>query len=494
MFLREDQEAFSDLFKLNLHHNISGKTWRSSTCATFLVSLRALSVCSALQTWKISDVGAQWWLLYPQLLYCCEYFASTVNLGGEVFDWSLQLSHFNHNIWARATVCFDLTSVSLLPLNSESHLWWYCNLTKHGFLIAKTAICILYIWYCLIKDSFMFVFGQCDCCLQWTPATVRQAAPPWWQQPAVASSPSWSSCSSWVQTSTRRHQMDGNTNCCLVAPHCWTDSSTLQRKLHFNIWVILCHFRTALDFAQYFQQMQAVELLHSFMSVSLSSKHTMKVSVWKTKLIVSECVILHYLVNDCKKHLFYTELFFGDALAVVVLALEPDILLPAAIFTPIPTHGFRDLPLPRPFPTKLQLTLAETFPPSRCRIVQRHTHQQWFGSSKRKGHRLAECRSEQEKLLNLDNLGCDDQRVNLDLVIDLLHIICCTTPEGEAHSTASSSLKTLLFIRMKKSEMLFFFCYLEGATLIFLPGYDEIVKVKERIQYDDQRFSPHSQK
>lgn len=26
MFLHEDQEAFSDLFKLSLHHNVTGKT------------------------------------------------------------------------------------------------------------------------------------------------------------------------------------------------------------------------------------------------------------------------------------------------------------------------------------------------------------------------------------------------------------------------------------------------------------------------------------
>lgn len=42
--------------------------------------------------------------------------------------------------------------------------------------------------------------------------------------------------------------------------------------------------------------------------------------------------------------------------------------------------------------------------------------------------------------------------------------------------------------------MLFFFSCLEGATLIFLPGYDEIVKIKEQILHDDKRFSTHPEK
>ncbi|XP_075885504.1 3'-5' RNA helicase YTHDC2 isoform X2 [Nelusetta ayraudi] len=77
-------------------------------------------------------------------------------------------------------------------------------------------------------------------------------------------------------------------------------------------------------------------------------------------------------------------------------------------------------------------------------------------------HHLEECGTEQQELLNLDILGCDDHQVNLDLLMDLLHIICCTTAEG--------------------------------ATLIFLPGYNEIVKIKERILHDDKRFSTHPEK
>lgn len=46
-------------------------------------------------------------------------------------------------------------------------------------------------------------------------------------------------------------------------------------------------------------------------------------------------------------------------------------------------------------------------------------------------HHLEECGTEQQELLNLDILGCDDHQVNLDLLMDLLHIICCTTAEGE---------------------------------------------------------------
>uniref|UniRef100_A0A665VRZ0 RNA helicase n=1 Tax=Echeneis naucrates TaxID=173247 RepID=A0A665VRZ0_ECHNA len=67
-----------------------------------------------------------------------------------------------------------------------------------------------------------------------------------------------------------------------------------------------------------------------------------------------------------------------------------------------------------------------------------------------------ELNTEEQQLLQLYHHSFDDERVDLDLIMDLLHYICSTT------------------------------C--DGAILIFLPGYDEIVGLKDRILYDDKRF------
>ncbi|XP_059214340.1 3'-5' RNA helicase YTHDC2 isoform X2 [Centropristis striata] len=69
----------------------------------------------------------------------------------------------------------------------------------------------------------------------------------------------------------------------------------------------------------------------------------------------------------------------------------------------------------------------------------------------------AEMSSEEQELLKLYHHSFDDERVDLDLIMDLLNNICSTTTEG--------------------------------AVLIFLPGYDEIVALRDRILYDDKRFS-----
>ncbi|KAM6901867.1 3'-5' RNA helicase YTHDC2 isoform 2-T2 [Lycodopsis pacificus] len=69
---------------------------------------------------------------------------------------------------------------------------------------------------------------------------------------------------------------------------------------------------------------------------------------------------------------------------------------------------------------------------------------------------------EEQELLKLYHHSFDDERVDLDLIMDLLHNICSTTSDG--------------------------------AVLIFLPGYDEIVTLRERILYDDKRFSTHSER
>ncbi|XP_049594394.1 3'-5' RNA helicase YTHDC2 isoform X1 [Syngnathus scovelli] len=74
----------------------------------------------------------------------------------------------------------------------------------------------------------------------------------------------------------------------------------------------------------------------------------------------------------------------------------------------------------------------------------------------------AEQTSEDQDLLKLYHHIFDDEFVDLDLIMDLLHMICSTT------------------------------C--DGAVLIFLPGYDDIVSLRDRILYDDTRFSTVSKR
>ncbi|XP_069025007.1 3'-5' RNA helicase YTHDC2-like [Embiotoca jacksoni] len=74
----------------------------------------------------------------------------------------------------------------------------------------------------------------------------------------------------------------------------------------------------------------------------------------------------------------------------------------------------------------------------------------------------AELSSEEQELLTLYHHSCDDQWVDLDLIMDLLHNVCSTSSDG--------------------------------AVLIFLPGYDEIVALRDRILCDDKRFSSHSER
>uniref|UniRef100_A0AAQ4QP15 RNA helicase n=1 Tax=Gasterosteus aculeatus aculeatus TaxID=481459 RepID=A0AAQ4QP15_GASAC len=71
----------------------------------------------------------------------------------------------------------------------------------------------------------------------------------------------------------------------------------------------------------------------------------------------------------------------------------------------------------------------------------------------------AEVSTEEQELLKLYHHSFDDERVDLDLIMDLL-----------------------------------FYCWSSGAVLIFLPGYDEIVSLRDRILYDDKRFSHHSER
>uniref|UniRef100_A0A3P9BQQ8 RNA helicase n=1 Tax=Maylandia zebra TaxID=106582 RepID=A0A3P9BQQ8_9CICH len=64
---------------------------------------------------------------------------------------------------------------------------------------------------------------------------------------------------------------------------------------------------------------------------------------------------------------------------------------------------------------------------------------------------------EDQELLRLYHHSFDDQWVDLELIMNLLHNICSNTSDG--------------------------------AILIFLPGYDEIVELRDRILHDDKRFS-----
>uniref|UniRef100_H3CDI3 RNA helicase n=1 Tax=Tetraodon nigroviridis TaxID=99883 RepID=H3CDI3_TETNG len=74
----------------------------------------------------------------------------------------------------------------------------------------------------------------------------------------------------------------------------------------------------------------------------------------------------------------------------------------------------------------------------------------------------AESGDKDEELLKLYHQSFDDELVDLDLIMDLLHYICSTSSDG--------------------------------AVLIFLPGYDEIVSIRDRILYNDNRFSLQSER
>ncbi|KAK9975451.1 hypothetical protein ABG768_023491 [Culter alburnus] len=69
---------------------------------------------------------------------------------------------------------------------------------------------------------------------------------------------------------------------------------------------------------------------------------------------------------------------------------------------------------------------------------------------------------EDQELLKAYHHSFDDEKVDLDLILHLLFNICQSSDEG--------------------------------AVLIFLPGYDEIVSLRDRIVFDDERFSDRQQR
>ncbi|XP_073514156.1 3'-5' RNA helicase YTHDC2-like isoform X3 [Phyllobates terribilis] len=68
--------------------------------------------------------------------------------------------------------------------------------------------------------------------------------------------------------------------------------------------------------------------------------------------------------------------------------------------------------------------------------------------------------AEEQELLKAYHYSFDDEKVDLDLIMHILYNICQNSDSG--------------------------------AVLIFLPGYDEIVGLRDRILYDDKRFSENS--
>ncbi|KAF5909510.1 putative ATP-dependent RNA helicase YTHDC2 isoform X1, partial [Clarias magur] len=70
-----------------------------------------------------------------------------------------------------------------------------------------------------------------------------------------------------------------------------------------------------------------------------------------------------------------------------------------------------------------------------------------------------ELSTQDRELLKAYHHSFDDEKVDLDLIVHLLFSICQSSDEG--------------------------------AVLIFLPGYDEIVGLRDRILYDDKRFADH---
>uniref|UniRef100_A0A672JV49 RNA helicase n=2 Tax=Sinocyclocheilus grahami TaxID=75366 RepID=A0A672JV49_SINGR len=74
----------------------------------------------------------------------------------------------------------------------------------------------------------------------------------------------------------------------------------------------------------------------------------------------------------------------------------------------------------------------------------------------------SELNPEDQELLKAYHHSFDDEKVDLDLILHLLSNICQSSDEG--------------------------------AVLIFLPGYDEIVSLRDRILFDDKRFTDHQQR
>ncbi|XP_074669561.1 3'-5' RNA helicase YTHDC2 isoform X2 [Strix aluco] len=68
--------------------------------------------------------------------------------------------------------------------------------------------------------------------------------------------------------------------------------------------------------------------------------------------------------------------------------------------------------------------------------------------------------AEDRELLKAYHHSFDDEKVDLDLIMHLLYNICCSCDAG--------------------------------AILIFLPGYDEIVSLRDRILFDDKRFADNA--
>lgn len=69
---------------------------------------------------------------------------------------------------------------------------------------------------------------------------------------------------------------------------------------------------------------------------------------------------------------------------------------------------------------------------------------------------------EDQELLKAYHHSFDDEKVDLQLILHLLHSICQSSDQG--------------------------------AVLIFLPGYDEIVSLRDQILFDDKRFTEHQQR
>uniref|UniRef100_A0A4W4GI73 RNA helicase n=1 Tax=Electrophorus electricus TaxID=8005 RepID=A0A4W4GI73_ELEEL len=71
----------------------------------------------------------------------------------------------------------------------------------------------------------------------------------------------------------------------------------------------------------------------------------------------------------------------------------------------------------------------------------------------------SELSAEDQELLKAYHHSFDDEKVDLDLIMHLLHRICQSSDDG--------------------------------AILIFLPGYDEIVGLRDRVLFEDKRFAEH---
>uniref|UniRef100_A0A1A7XDF5 RNA helicase n=1 Tax=Iconisemion striatum TaxID=60296 RepID=A0A1A7XDF5_9TELE len=164
-------------------------------------------------------------------------------------------------------------------------------------------------------------------------------------------------------------------------------------------------------------------------------------------LILNECVAVDYMHSETGSTALMVAAGRGFLSQMQqLLSLGADINLKAA-------NGWTALDFAKHF----QQTEAMDFLRSSIPLVERSDLEEEALIQ----HGVPELNAEEQELLRVYHHSFDDQKVDLDLIMTLLHNICSTTSDG--------------------------------AVLIFLPGYDEIVALRDRIMFDDKEFFTNSE-